>query len=230
MTAPAITAWSYSRYEVWAQCPKKAFYKFVAKYPEGPKSAALLRGIDAHEVCAKIYRGEWSDSEAVSLGWRQLLAKHKSFYGPDLEAELQLAFDKDWAPTDWFSKQTVFRCAFDGMAFTPHSTTLLIKEHKTGKKWPGHVEQAGLYAMVGALVVPDAQNILVDVQYLDLPVTRNDAVMRVAFSREGVEQQAVKWHERSKELLADTEFPTRAGVHCRWCPYRNSAGGPCHLG
>ena len=36
-----------------------------------------------------------------------------------------------------------------------------------------------------------------------------------------------EWEARTKQMLSDTRFPTRTGPHCRWCKFRQSAGGPC---
>jgi hypothetical protein len=228
-----ITQWSYSRHETWERCPRQAYYRFVQRLPEGEKGPALVRGIVAHEACAMVYNGQWPKMPApVTQEWLHVLSKHKSFYGGDLEAELQIAFDKDWQQTAWFNKQTVYRAAFDGLAYTPARERILqIYEHKTGKKRPEqHLSQAGWYAGVSTLIVPDAEEIVVDIHYLDYLPKSSLSILQAKYPRKVADSMLVQWKERAAEMMADTEFPTRAGPHCNWCPYANSKGGPCALG
>jgi hypothetical protein len=233
MTYPNIEAFSYSRWETWNQCPRKAYYQFVAKYATGPKPDAMQRGIDAHEICAAIYRGEWPNPEVgpVSLEWRSILARQRGFYGTDIEAELQVSFDKDWNRTPWFDKQTVYRAAFDGLAYTPQQMGLVqIFEHKTGKVRGSHHDQADWYAGVATLIAPDAAVFHVNIQYLDNPATSLKAVMQKRYTMNEATAHLAAWRIKAGEMMADTEFPTRAGPLCRYCPFRNSNKGPCHLG
>ena len=45
-----ITSWSFSRWNVYEECPAKAKYKFIDKLKE-PGSAAMDRGTALHKQC-----------------------------------------------------------------------------------------------------------------------------------------------------------------------------------
>lgn len=229
-----ITAWSYSRLAKWQECPRSAYYAFVEKRGQGEPSEAMKRGIAAHEECAALYRGDPPRSDEESIlhrAWRVKLMEQHNLWGIDLEAELQAAYNAEWERRKWFDKDTVFRCAFDGFAFA--GDAVVVYEHKTGKVRATHKDQAELYACVAILVVPAAPVVEVNIQYLDLPVTRPITSHRwtadeLMFGNEG-RPLLTKWTDAAKEMMADREFPTRAGPQCRWCPFRNEIGGPCAL-
>jgi len=229
-----LSAWSYSRLVKYEECPRSVYYLYVEKRGIGEKSEAMLRGLAAHEECASIYSGEpfkMKDS-VLSQEWRLKLAAQREDWHPDLEAELQVAYNALWQRRKWFDKDVAFRCAFDGFAYA-YGTDIAIFEHKTGKPYHSHRDQAELYACVAHKMHPEADGVTVNIQYLDLPVSRAPTVhswtaAELIVGHEG-KPLINKWIQRANVMLADRDFPMRAGPQCRYCQFRGEVGGPCAI-
>ena len=230
-----ISAWSYSRLAKWETCPRSAYYEYVQKRGTGEKSPAMLRGLAAHAECAAIYEGKppmpHKDS-ILSREWRDTLVGQRADWFPDLEAELQVAYNAEWQRRKWFDKDVVFRCAFDGIAYSDRSS-LVIYEHKTGKVYNTHKDQAELYACVAHKMNPEANDVVVNIQYLDLPASRPKTVhsWTAAELMVGHEGKPLinKWIQKANAMMADRDFPMRAGPQCRYCQFRGENGGPCDI-
>ena len=229
-----ITAWSYSRLTKWETCPRSAYYEYVQKRGTGEKSPAMLRGLAAHDECAAIYAGKPPNVKdpILSREWRHKLAAQRECWHPDLEAELQVAYNVAWERRKWFDRDVVFRCAFDGFAYS-HDTPVVIYEHKTGKPYNTHKDQAELYACVAHKMLPEASEVVVNIQYLDLPLSRIPTVHRwtaaeLMFGHEG-KPLINKWIQKANAMMADRDFPMRTGPQCRYCQFRGENGGPCDI-
>lgn len=227
-----MRAWSYSRLAKYEECPRSVFYAYVEKRGPGEKSTAMLRGLAAHDECARIYRGEppAQGDNIVTKEWREHLGMQRLDWFPDIEAELQVAYTAAWEKRKWFDGDVAFRCAFDGFAYRPEHD-IAIYEHKTGRPRESYVQQAELYACVAHKMHPEAAGVSVRIQYLDLPVRRGPEVYTwtAAELMVGHEGRPLinKWVEKANRMLADRDFPMRAGPQCRYCPFRGEAGGPC---
>lgn len=230
--APVLKAWSYSRLAKYEECPRAVFYTYIEKRGPGEKSPAMLRGLAAHDECARIYRGEppKPGDNIVTREWRECLTKQHKMWFPDIEAELQVAYTSAWENRKWFDNDVAFRCAFDGFAYKSGSD-VVIYEHKTGRPRESYVQQAELYACVAHKMHPEAALVHVHIQYLDLPVRRGPDVhlWSAAELMVGHEGRPLlkKWEEKAQRMLADRDFPMRAGPQCRYCQFRGEAGGPC---
>lgn len=230
---PRITAWSYSRYAKWVECPKSAYFKFVLKLPE-PGSPQMERGIKAHEHAASIITGQQLPGGAahdtpLDMPWQRRLRNTHQTYKEDVEAELQMAFTADWKQTGWFAKDAWCRIVFDALIVEAGTGPVIVQEHKTGKPRTGHLEQATLYA-AGVSVLAPGRDVEVTLNYFDIPTEKDESRVRHNFSSVVSLQFRDAWKVRAERMLADTEFPTRVGPQCRWCHFRKSNGGPCSKG
>ena len=54
---PHITQWSYSTWQTYNQCPRKAFYKKVRKLQE-PGSPQMERGTQVHQLAQDYVEGK----------------------------------------------------------------------------------------------------------------------------------------------------------------------------
>lgn len=230
-----ITAWSYSRVAKWQECPRAAYYSYVERRGTGKPNDAMLRGTTAHNEAAAIYKGEIykTDTPVLTAAWRGVLAAQREAWAGDLEAELQVAWTPAWEPRPWFDKSVAFRCAFDGFAYSAGTKTILIYEHKTGRPRESYMDQAELYACVAHKMQPEIEKVIVNIQYLDLPVTRAPVIYEwdAAWLTTGFRGGPLfnKWVGLANTMLADRDYPMRAGPQCKYCNHRGEVGGPCAI-
>src|SRR5512138_3826489 len=100
-TITKITAWSYSRYTTYMDCPRKAFYKFVKRMPE-PGSEAMERGDAIHKTIEAYLNG------GKRVLPKEIHSKSKEYYklikGRGPKVEMEAAFNVRWERVDWFDR------------------------------------------------------------------------------------------------------------------------------
>jgi hypothetical protein len=218
-----ITAWSHSRWACYEECPRKAKYKFIDKLSE-PQGEALARGSEIHAKIEKYLRdGGRMPKEITSLkDVYKELRERRPF------VELQLAFDKDWNPADWFGPKTWCRVMIDSLVppVVDGDRVVLIDDHKTGKvKEAGEYDtQLELYGLSGLLHYPSAEKSRARLLFVDHGRTIEAAE---EFTRKDIQKLEKKWERRVKSMLADTRFAPNPGNACRWCHFKKNNGGPC---
>lgn len=224
-----ITAWSYSRINVYEGCPRRAKYQFVDKVPE-KESDAIVRGKNVHMVAAAVLNGQepplsvTPDDINVLRPWEKQL---KALIAMGAKAELQVAFDIDWAQTDWFGRMAWLRIVYDVIVPPSSGRRVLVIDFKTGKPRESHEDQLSLYGCGAQAMYPGQDEYEVCFVYLDHP--SRPPLQRTYTEKEAFDNRT-KWEERASVMLRDTTFPTRVGPGCRWCPYARSKGGPCEQG
>jgi CRISPR/Cas system-associated exonuclease Cas4 (RecB family) len=225
---PPITAWSYSRLSVYEGCPRRAKYQFVDKLAE-PEGEAIVRGKQIHEAAAEMLvtgTEEFANDDVNSTlrPWRNTI---KMLRGMASRAEFSAAFDIDWAECEWFSRRAWLRIVFDVIVPPSADGTVMVLDWKTGKPRDSHASQQSLYACGASTLYPDAKKIEVSFAYLDYPTK---PPVLASYDAAGIPALKAAWEERASPMLRDTEFPTRVGPRCQWCPYAKSKGGPCEQG
>lgn len=219
-----ITAWSYSRWATYVECPRKAKYKFVDKLPE-PSAPALERGSDIHAKIEKYLRdGGRVPAEAKSLGveYRELRK-----LGPAVE--LELAYDKKWQLVDWFSRDAWCRVKVDALVaplIDDEEPIVRIIDHKTGKlkEYGEYDNQLELYGLVGLVNFPTAKLSTGELWFVD---HGKIVSAQEEFIRADEKKLKKKWEMRVKPMLSDKVFKPKPGNACRWCHFRKSNNGPC---
>lgn len=214
-----ITAWSYSRYSDYEQCPAKAMYKHVMKLKD-PGNEAMQRGSDIHKLAEDFASGRLKKLPTELIQFKEefmLLKKAK----PSCEQEW--AFDTAWRRTDWFAKEAWLRVKMDAAYYLPKLREAHVIDHKTGRYKPGtYTEQMELYGMTALMVFPEADKVTCKLWFLD----SGDEVA-VIFTRADLPALKKKWLTRTKSMLNDKRFAPKPGNHCRWCPFSKVKGGPC---
>lgn len=109
-----ITAWSFSRYNLYQQCPGKAKLMYIDKLKE-PTSDAMLNGTKKHKELEDWLKGyaplpSWMHPNLMEFCTRLLTLKPA--------AELEVAFNKNWQPVDWFAKDAWARIKIDALSRT----------------------------------------------------------------------------------------------------------------
>jgi RecB family exonuclease len=211
-----ITTWSYSRWKDFDTCPFKAKCKYVDKLPE-PGSKAMERGTMIHKMAEDYVNKaieELPDELALHADG---LAKLR---GGRAKCELEWAFTSTWEPTTWFAGDVWCRVKADVIG--EMDGQLYIIDHKTGKKYPDHAKQLGLYALAAFVMMPSVQNIKAEAWYLDL-----GEKLSTGFDRDELPDIKEVWEDRARTMLSATSFRAIPNRLCRWCHYRKENGGPC---
>ena len=224
---PRMTAVSYSRLSAYEKCPAQAKYKFVDRLPE-PDSPHLERGKNIHTMCEDFLKDPepilHEEIAAVSdfLSWIRDNSDHT------LETEMQVAFNKDWGLTDWFSPDVLLRVVYDALCISSDDPNrIMIVDHKTGKVYDAHQDQMSLYALAALHQFPDAEVVDVRMLYVDQAAMTDELL----FTRDDLDRLHENWDPRIARATADEIFsPNPSSFNCNWCTFAKSKGGPCNHG
>lgn len=222
-TKANLTTFSYSRIKTYDECPKRAKYKYIEGKDE-PSGEAAQKGTDIHEAIETWFKDPTAPTKKFHknvLRMEQL----KSEAG-ELQVELQVALNRDWARVDWFSPDIWLRGIFDLVIYNAETRSLLIVDWKTGKPRESHHEQLELYALLGFHVWP-AYSVDSRVFYTSKP---DGPMVRTVYSQNDMVAIKEKWEDRLAYIEKDHAFPANPGGHCRWCHFRRTNEGPCVYG
>jgi CRISPR/Cas system-associated exonuclease Cas4 (RecB family) len=219
---PVIQGLSHSRLTVYEQCPRKAKYKFIDRLEE-PGSTAMDRGKDIHTELQLYLEGKQPMPEYLKC------EELEEFYSdlamlPGVQCEQQIAFTKTWQPVEWFGRGVWMRVAMDAAVQEGGRVTVL--DHKTGKHYPEHEQQAELYALAALHHWPDAPAVRVVFAYVDIPAMGEKTYTRA----DDFELLTALVNKRTALIAKDTTFVALPSPKCRWCHFRKSNGGPCEHG
>lgn len=221
-----IAAWSYSRWADYQTCPFKAKCKYVLKLKE-PGGDAMNRGSDIHKKLENYlnYKMKRVPTEAKLLKKEYVAMKKLK-----PEVELSVAFTNTWEKTDWFNPTKAWcRVKIDALTLPTESNPVVeITDHKTGKvKEHGEYNnQLELYGLTGLLLYDMAEKSRSNLLFVDHGII----IAGEEYPRKDINKLKKKWEIRVAPMLKDTKFKPSPGMHCRWCHYRKSNGGPCAEG
>lgn len=233
-----ITSWSFSRYNVYRECPYKAKLKFIDKLEE-PGSDAMERGNRIHKDAEDFIKGKKKTlpKELKLVGeivkaCRDFFKKRKK--DEDAVCEDTWAFTLAWARTrwdDWKNCASRIKLDFAHVEVRGKKRILIITDWKSGKfkerKNEEYVEQLELYALAGLLLYPDVDEVWPRLVYTDQNITYPKKEGEIKYTHKDTERLKVTWHKRTSPMLRDTKFAPRPGDHCRFCHFRADNGGPC---
>lgn len=215
-----VTAWSYSRYADYTQCPLKFKLKHIQRLPT-KGSPAMERGSQVHK------EGElWLKSKTKAppppsyTHFKDDMLQLKTLKPL---VEQQWGFTKSWEPTDWFGRDTHLRIVTDVSVIYDDGSADII-DFKTGRKYETNQEQMDLFSTGPFMKWPKIEHVTTRLWYLDQP---RDNVVEQEFTRDDFERIKKEWEKRIRPMFADTKFAPRPNDKCRWCDFRKEAGGPC---
>lgn len=213
-----ITAWSYSRYSCYKQCPGKAKLLYVEKLKE-PGSVAMTNGLEKHTDMEHFLKGYTPLPEHVNSRVHKYCEELKA---ASAHAELQVAFNDKWQPVEWFGKTAWARIKID--ALVNEGVKVRIVDWKTGKIRDGEYdEQLELYALTAFLMFPSAQEVSTELVFIEQGVVLPCEIWK----REDMEMLRARWEQRINEMTSDTVFEYTPNQWCGWCHFRKANGGPC---
>jgi hypothetical protein len=231
LAAPPLTAWSISRLLLWEGCPRRAYYKHVAKLPEAV-GAAMERGDRIHKALEAYEKGRVRNlTPEVPPGPMRALAKRvRLAVRRDVaKAEFQLAFDRAWRRVDWFAKDAYVRMMADRVMLGKDGHAE-VGDWKTGKVRPSPDYQDQLELnCIGALAAGYGTTAHGQLDFTDHGVSYgavgSDEYRVITLAELPALQK--KWDRRAAGLLADTTFRPTPSHACNWCPWSKDKGGPC---
>mgnify|MGYP003643187511 CR=1 FL=1 len=227
-----IQAVSHSRMKTHEGCPRKAMYKFVEKIKE-PGNDAMNRGLEVHsgyEHWLLKHTGKPTDGKDGMLPVfpiSSVIEKDVKEYWDlpraeryDIQAEQQVAFDKDWNVTSWFGPDAWMRVVFDSAFTSPNKEHIVLNDYKTGKVYDDHDDQAELYAVAGRKM--GAKKVNVKFYYMD-----QNTVQPYKFDENELDALVDKIEARALKVTSDRLFPTKPSWKCKWCFFSKQKGGKC---
>lgn len=212
-----FTAWSFSRLQDYRQCPYKAKLKHLMKLKE-PENEAMKRGSAIHLMAQEVVEGIRVECPPELATFHQEFSEVCQLKAK--ECEKQVAFTRNWFPTEWFGRDAWVRLVIDLMYVKDR--ILHIVDHKSGKCNEAHKEQLSLYALGGFLIYPEAERVDAHLWYVDQGVETSDTYLA-----EEVPLIKDAWEEKTAQMLSDTVFTPTPSRLCQWCAFSKDKGGPC---
>lgn len=234
-----ITAWSFSRYSCYKQCPLKAKLQFIDKIKE-PPNAAMQRGADIHDLAEGYLKGKVARLPKELKEFKELFQRLRRQYKKAISGmvvEDTWAFTKDWDETTWNDWVHCWvRIKLD-CAEHEDDETLIISDWKTGKFREelnaDYVEQLELYALAALLLYEHIEKVKPRLVYLDHGIVYPEpgSARELIFTRKDIPKLKKLWVKRVKPMLNDKIFAPRPNNFCCWCFFRKSnatnGGGQC---
>lgn len=218
--------WSFSSWEVYAQCPAKWKYQHVMKLARGPAGPAAERGSLMHDTVEKYIKGGDVDElhPAVNRKYIPIFDQFRNHPNGERYTEKKIAFDREWYLCSPKSENASCVAVLD--AARVENRKVYIGEWKSGKPKETHADQRKLYAIAGwKLWMYD----YVEVTTYYLEDTENPQRLTLR-TYEGYEKLKSVWEERIREMQTNEMCAPRPGWLCKFCDYRAGVGGPCVFG
>jgi hypothetical protein len=215
-----FTAWSYSRWTDYENCPRQARFKHLDKLPE-VKGKALERGSQIHTEGENFLIRK---TRGVPTSYVAFKTQLETIRRRGAIAEGSWTFTRDWELTEWNDWDAAWvRMKIDAH-YVDGNGALRVIDFKTGKVRDSNVPQLELYGLGGLLRYPEVQTVRAEFWYLDAGESH-----ALVFKREEVETLRAEWLRRTKPMLTDTRFKPKPGYACKWCSFSKTKGGPCEF-
>jgi len=229
-----LTAWSFSRYQTYQQCPAKLKYSAIMKLKE-PQNEAMARGEMVHKLAERYVKGEIPAKTPPELAkFKDELVRLRAMYkkiSQSMTAEDQWSFRSDWSETTWNDWNGCWLRIKLDLAHHEDDETLIVTDWKTGKfredKNAEYLEQLELYALTALLLHEHIQKVKPRLIYLDLGVVYPLVDKPITYTRADIPRLKKVWEKRVAPMLSDTVFAPRPNNLCSWCHFRKDNGGPC---
>lgn len=235
-----ITAWSFSRYSTYKQCPLKLKLSAIDRIKE-PSNKAMERGSQIHTLAEEYIKGKIVKLPIELKGFETEFKALKKQFKKSINGmvvEDNWSFTSGWDETSWNDWIGCWLRIKLDCAHHVSEDTMAISDWKTGKFRPeqneDYIEQLELYALSALLLHPHINTVLPRLVYLDqgiiYPTTPED-IAKLTFTRADIPRLKKLWEKRTKAMMNDTVFAPRPNNNCRWCHYRASnkeaGGGQC---
>ncbi len=237
-----INAGSFSRLDVFQQCPQRAKLAYIDKIPEPDRGPGPLTAPDGtmewhNDRGSRIHSLAENFINSTLVKFPPELKKFKEEfhylrnYADNGKAILEKmwCYDDEWVPCDVKDYNLIyFRIIIDVTVFLTPEKAVII-DYKTGRKFGNeikHGQQVQLYQLGAFLRYPDLEEITTEIWYLD-----QDEISTQEFTRDQGMRFLKGWDKKMKALVSEVKFlPKPNLISCRWCPYRPGRSGDCSVG
>jgi CRISPR/Cas system-associated exonuclease Cas4 (RecB family) len=217
-----ITAWSYSRWTTYEECPYRAKMKFIARHQE-PSNPAAERGTAIHKLAEEYLNGE---RRTVPAELKTLQREFRDARKVDgIRTEAEMAYTAEWNVTGWFDRDAWCRIKID-LLVPPKTGVTRVVDLKTGRFKPGtYTPQLELYAIAALIAYPEHE-VRAELWFSDHGIVHYGEPA-LTYSPDDLPRLKKLWEKRTKAMLSDTKFAPRPGGYCRWCSFSKAKGGSC---
>lgn len=225
------TAKSYTQYSMYKDCPRKYKLRYLDKVPDTrPKQAGAVRGTNIHDHIEHYFDGTEPNLPAqVAPKLKQELFTIKNNY--EVRPEEKFCFNKNWELVDWDAEDGMLRGVID-LIYLLDEKTVKIEEWKSGRIYPDHPDQRGLYGMASLIIHPQAEACHVHTRYLDQKLTeeKENEIAKGTYTQTANIMAKAVWEERLNRMDDPSQpYIPMPSFKCRWCPYSKPNGGPCEF-
>jgi CRISPR/Cas system-associated exonuclease Cas4 (RecB family) len=202
----------------YEQCPHRVKLKVIDKIPE-PDNKYSVRGTALHAAMESYVRGDTPTLHPELGRFTMEMDALRDIYSQGKAVvEQEWAYDRQWNPADWKSKNAWLRLKLDACAVV--KDTGIVIDGKSGKKFGNeikHAEQGQLYAGVTYLRYPKVKRIVVEFWYFD-----HDELTQVVYTPQQAAKYLMSFEKRAHRMTTATQFPAKPSIFtCKYCPYRN---------
>ena len=230
-----ISAWSFSRLDVYEKCPLQAKLKYIHKIPEpdrplppGKDEHANERGSRVHDSAEFYVRNNVELIPELRTFKAEFHRLRELFREGKVSLEGEWGFDKDWEPIQYNSASIWLRVKLDALVHLSKTHGVVI-DYKTGRRHGNeikHAEQTQLYVVATFLRYPELETIDVELWYTD-----QNELAHMRFMRHQGMRFFTTFNNRGKALTSATDFKPKANIFsCKWCPYHPNRSGDCQYG
>lgn len=229
MTAFTLPPWSFSLLELYANCPKKAFHKYLLKEKE-PETEAQRKGNEADKALEdRVKKGTPLVGEHAK--WEPLVVPLIKMRDDDcqLYTQLKVGLKRNFTPSDFFAKDVWGRGVIDFAAVKRRRigvpNTALIVDYKAGKNneaapWYDGGLQRKIFTLMLWKMIPGVDKVTSFNMYINQPKPFGKPLV---FTRE---HEAALWREVLPKVIAverafaEQRWPTTPGPLCGYCPVK----------
>lgn len=226
---PLVTAWSYSRWADYEQCPLRFKFKHIDRLfdPGGP---AMERGTVIHKMAENhVAAPATRAGRAVPPELRHFAKQFAELRELKPLVEQNWGFKNDWSwigRSGWFGDDVWFRAKAD-VATVYEDHTADVIDHKTGRKYGSNEEQVGLMALAVFKRFAGVQHVTARLWYLDIDPAKEENELIFEYTAKDAAAIQKDWTKRVVPMFLDRKFPPRPNDKCHWCAFSRNSGGPC---
>lgn len=208
-----MIAFSYSRLNAFANCPKRFYNVAISKSVKEPPSEHTSFGTTVHKALQR--RVEYGKELPDYLAKYESLFKQLDNSAGKKLVELQLAIDKDLNPTDWFASNVYCRAILDLLVENNSTRKATILDWKTGKV-TDDFSQLLLSTAIYFAHSPEINEVIAGYVFIKHNVITKEKIHRNQLPH--IWNKFLPQIKRYQEAFEKDEFPPRQGWLCKTCP------------